>query len=66
MFKDVDLQLNLGSRSEDFFFKDVGFHLKSGFKKMFCSQMLILCSQMLVFFLLIMDSQKISVEEKLV
>ena len=50
MFKDVDLQLNLGSRSEDFFFKDVGFHLKSGFKKMFCSQMLILCSQMLVFF----------------
>ena len=65
MFKDVDIQLNPGSRSEDFLFKDVGFHLKSGFKKMLCSQMLILCSQMLVF-LLIMNSHKFCVEEKLV
>ena len=33
MFKDVDLQLNLGLGSDQFAFTDVGFHLKFGFKK---------------------------------
>ena len=40
-FTDNELQLNLGFKSENIVFTDVGFHLKSGFKKLFCSQMLV-------------------------
>ena len=39
MLIDVDLQLNMGFKSENIVFTDVGFHLKSGFKKILCSQM---------------------------
>ena len=54
-FTDVDLQLNLGFRSEKNLFTDVGFYLKSGFKKILCSQMLV--------FALILDSRKYCVHQ---
>ena len=49
-FTDVDLQLNLGLKPGNIVFPDVGFHLKAGFKKLLCSQMLP--------FTLILDSRK--------
>ena len=54
-FTDVDLQLNLGFRSDKIVFTDVGFYLKSGFKKVLCSQMLV--------FALILDSRKYFVHQ---
>ena len=50
MFMDVDLQINLGFRLENSVFTDVEFHLKSGFKKILCLQMLV--------FTVVRDSQK--------
>ena len=50
MFIDIDLQVNLGFKSENIVFTDVGFHIKSVFKKMLCSQILV--------FTLILDSCK--------
>ena len=50
MFTDVDLQLNMGFKSENTVFIDISFHLKSGFKKILCSQILV--------FTLILVSQK--------
>ena len=41
MFTDLDLQLNLGFRSENIVFTDVGFRLKSGLKKILCSHMFV-------------------------
>ena len=55
MFPDVDLQLNLGFTSENIVFIDVGFHLKSVFKKLLGSQMLV--------FTLNLDSQKYCVHQ---
>ena len=49
-FTDVDLQLNLGFISDKIVFTDVGFYLTFGFKKIFCSQMLV--------FALILDSHQ--------
>ena len=49
-FTDVHLKLNLGFRSKNIVFPYVGFHLKSGFKKILCSKILV--------FTLILDSQK--------
>ena len=53
--QNVDIQLNLGFRSENIVFTDVGFYLKSGFKKIFCSQMLVFFS--------ILDSRKYCVPQ---
>ena len=55
MFTDVYLQLNLGFKSDNIVCTDVGFHLKSGFKKLLCSHMLV--------FTLILDSQKYCVHQ---
>ena len=40
-FTDADVQLNLGFKSKNIVFTDVGFHLKSGFKNLLCSRMLV-------------------------
>ena len=55
MYTIINEQLNLGFKSKNIVFTDVGFHLKSGFKKLLCSQLFV--------FTLLLDSQKYCVHQ---